>query len=167
MIRRHVLSILVQNNAGVLSRIVGLFSRRGYNIDSLTVGKTEDENISRITISLFNNDEMVEQIINQVAKLIEVIKIVEFDPSNTVYREMVMIKIGANQKNRAEIIEIANIFRARVVDVSIETLIIEVTGDEDKTIALINMLNEYGVKEVIRTGISALERGKSELKNYK
>lgn len=164
---RHVLSVLVINNSGVLSRVTGLFGRRGYNIDSLAVGKTEDPGISRITIVVYTSDDMIIQIINQVSKLEEVIKVVELYPSNSVFRELVMIKIDANNKSRAEIVEIANIFRARIVDVAGEAMIVEVTGDQSKIDALITMLNPYGVKEVIRTGLVALERGEQELKKIK
>ncbi len=162
---RHILSVLVKNNSGVLSRISGLFSRRGYNIDSLSVGKTENPEVSRMTIAVYADDDMLLQIQNQVAKLVEVIKVIELTPQDSVIREMVMIKIDATQENRASIIEIANIFRARIVDVSLDALIIETTGDQGKTDALIGMLSVYGVKEVIRTGLTALQRGNKELKN--
>ncbi len=164
---RHVLTVLVINNSGVLSRVTGLFGRRGYNIDSLAVGKTEDIGISRITIVVYTSEDMIVQIINQVSKLEEVIRVVELYPTNSVFRELVMIKIDANNKNRAEIVEISNIFRARIVDVASEALIVEVTGDQSKIDALITMLNPYGIKEVIRTGLVALERGEQELKKIK
>ncbi len=162
---RHILSVLVKNNSGVLSRISGLFSRRGYNIDSLSVGKTENPEVSRMTIAVYADDDMILQIKNQVAKLVEVIKVIELTPQDSVIREMVMIKIDASQDNRASIIEIANIFRARIVDVALDALIIETTGDQGKTDALISMLSVYGVKEVIRTGCTALQRGNKELKD--
>ncbi len=164
MEKRHVFSLLVENNSGVLTRIAGLFARRCYNIDSLTVSKTEVEGISRMTIVVYACDQMMEQIKSQVNKLVEVKIVVDLDPNNSVFRELVMIKIDANQKNRAEIIEIANIFRAHIVDVNNDALIIEMTGDYDKTNALISMLKPYGIKEVMSTGLAAIERGAVELK---
>lgn len=163
--KRHVFSLLVNNNSGVLSRVAGLFARRGYNIDSLTVSRTENNDISRMTIVVYTDDQMMVQIKNQVNKLIEVIKIDDLDPQASVFRELVMIKIDANSSNRAEVIEIANIFRAHIVDVSNDSLIIEATGDFDKTQALIDMLKPYGVKEVLSTGLAAIERGPIEFKN--
>lgn len=162
---KHVISALVENHSGVLSRISGLFSRRGYNIDSLSVGETENPSISRMTIVTKADKQMQEQIKKQLNKLIEVIKIVELDEESAVYRELALIKVGANHNNRAEIIEIANIFRAHIVDVSKEVLILEATGDQSKIVALTQMLKPYGIKEIIRTGLTALQRGEKELKN--
>lgn len=162
---KHVISALVENHSGVLSRISGLFSRRGYNIDSLSVGETEDPTISRMTIVTKADKQMQEQIKKQLNKLVDVIKIVELDEETAVYRELALIKVGADKTNRAEIIEIANIFRAHIVDVSEKALIVEATGDQGKIIALTNMLEPYGIKEIIRTGLTALQRGAKELKN--
>lgn len=162
---KHVISALVENHSGVLSRISGLFSRRGYNIDSLSVGETENPSISRMTIVTKADKQMQEQIKKQLNKLIEVIKIVELNEESAVYRELALIKVGANHENRAEIIEIANIFRAHIVDVSKEVLILEATGDQSKISALTEMLEPYGIKEVVRTGLTALQRGENELKN--
>ncbi len=162
--KKHVLSVLVENQAGVLSRISGLFSRRGYNIHSLSVGETEDSSVSRMTIVVDANDQILEQIKKQLNKLIDVIKILELDNDTSVYRELALIKVATSKVNRAEIIEIANIFRARIIDVADASLMIEATGDQGKLTALINMLTPYGLKEVIRTGITALERGNTELK---
>ncbi|MDA3732922.1 acetolactate synthase small subunit [Niameybacter massiliensis] len=162
---KHVISILVENHSGVLSRISGLFSRRGYNIDSLSVGETENPSISRMTIVTKADRQMQEQIKKQLNKLVEVIKIVELKEQDAVYRELALIKVCANQSNRAEIIEIANIFRAHIVDVSKEVLILEATGDQSKIQALTEMLQPYGIREVIRTGLTALQRGEKELKN--
>ncbi len=167
MLERHVLSILVKNHSGVLSRISGLFSRRGYNIDSLTVGVTEDPTLSRMTIVVHTDKETVVQIKNQVSKLIDVVKIVELSPASSVLREIVMIKIGVTDKQRAEIIGIVEIFRANIVDVAKNSLVIQVTGDEDKVEALISMLEPYGIKEIVRTGLTALCRGENELKKVK
>lgn len=162
---KHVISALVENHSGVLNRISGLFSRRGYNIDSLSVGETETPSISRMTIVTKADKQMQEQIKKQLNKLIEVIKIVELNEISAVYRELALIKVGANHENRAEIIEIANIFRAHIVDVSKEALILEATGDQGKIKALTEMLQPCGIKEIVRTGLTALQRGENELKN--
>ena len=162
---KHVISVLVENHSGVLSRISGLFSRRGYNIDSLSVGETENPSISRMTIVTKADKQMQEQIKKQLNKLVEVIKIVELKEQDAVYRELALIKVSAKQSNRAEIIEIANIFRAHIVDVSKEVLILEATGDQSKIHALAEMLQPYGIREIIRTGLTALQRGEKELKN--
>lgn len=162
---KHVISALVENHSGVLNRISGLFSRRGYNIDSLSVGETETPSISRMTIVTKADKQMQEQIKKQLNKLIEVIKIVELNEISAVYRELALIKVGANHENRAEIIEIANIFRVHIVDVSKEALILEATGDQGKIKALTEMLQPYGIKEIVRTGLTALQRGENELKN--
>lgn len=162
--KKHVLSVLVENHSGVLSRISGLFSRRGYNIDSLSVGETEDPNISRMTIVADADEYILEQIKKQLNKLVDVIKIIELKEEHSIYRELALIKITATKENRAEIIEIANIFRAHTVDIASESVVIEATGDQGKISALTNMLMPYGVKEVIRTGLTALERGEKELK---
>lgn len=164
--KRYVLSVLVENHSGVLSRVSGLFSRRGYNIDSLTVGVTEDPNISRMTIVVKGDKYIVEQIKKQLNKLIDVIKVIELKPESSVYRELILIKVSATTKQRAEIIEIVNVFRGRIVDVVNDSLIIELTGDESKIEALINMLEPYGIKEIIRTGLTALERGNKVIKEH-
>lgn len=163
---KHILSVLVNNQMGVLSRVSGLFSRRGYNIDSLSVGVTEDKKISRMTIVVDCEDGTITQIVNQLDKLEDVIKICEFK-DNAVYRELGLIKIDANNVQRKEIIDIANIFRAKVIDIANNALILEVTGNQEKVSALISMLEDYGVKEVIRTGLTAIERGEDSLKNIK
>ncbi len=162
--KKHVLSVLVENQAGVLSRISGLFSRRGYNIHSLSVGETENPSISRMTIVVGESAQTLEQIKKQLNKLIDVIKIIELEDSTSVYRELALIKVKTTEESMAKIIEIANIFRARIIDVDGESLMVESTGDQSKLTALINMLEPYGLKEVIRTGITALERGNKELK---
>lgn len=162
--KEYVISALVENRSGVLSRISGLFSRRGYNIDSLSVGETDDPTISRMTIVTRADRQMQEQIKKQLNKLVDVIKIVELKEETSVYRELALIKVKAQKEVRAEIIEIANIFRTHIVDVASESLIIEATGDEGKISALTKMLEPYGVKEIIRTGLTALERGDRELK---
>lgn len=164
---RHILSILVKNHFGVLSRISGLFSRRGYNIDSLTVGVTEDPTLSRMTISVYTDKEEVIQIINQVAKIYDVVKVVELFPESSVLREIVLIKTTATPDKRAEITNIVDIFRASIVDVANNSMIIQITGDESKVQAIVSMLEPYGIKEIVRTGITALCRGGNELKKVK
>jgi len=161
---RHVLSVLVENQSGVLSRVSGLFSRRGYNIDSLSVGETEDPKVSRMTIVVRGDDYILEQIKKQLNKLIDVIKIVELDPQQSVFRELAMIKVNTTMETRASIIEIVSIFRANIVDVSSETLTVEMTGDESKIEAFINLMNNYGIVEVVRTGLTAIERGSRHIK---
>lgn len=161
---RHTLSVLVNNHMGVLSRVAGLFSRRGYNIDSLSVGVTEDPNLSRMTMVVECDDETYQQIKNQLAKLMDVVKLAEFNDEDSVKRELALIKIDSKSEKRSQILELANIFRAHVIDVTSETMILEITGDSGKISAIISMLDEFGIKEVIRTGVTAIARGSSELK---
>ena len=160
---KHILSVLVRNSSGVLTRVSGLFSRRGFNIDSLTVGRTE-EDISRMTIVIAGDMEVVEQVIKQLNKLEDIINIQELISDNSVYRELVLIKVKADAEKRAEINEVVKIFRSKIVDVSQSTLTVELTGDESIINALIRLLNEYGIKEVVRTGICGLERGEKSIK---
>jgi acetolactate synthase-1/3 small subunit len=159
MNQNHIISVLVENKAGVLAKISGLFSRRGFNIESLAVGPTEDEKISRITIVVNAEIHSMEQVIKQLYKLINVIKIQELDPSNIVERELVLIKVSADNNTRAEILEIINIFRANIVDVAKKSLIIEITGNSSKIQGLEDLLKPYGVLELIRTGKIACSRG--------
>lgn len=163
---RHVLSVLVKNSSGVLSRVAGLFSRRGYNIDSLTVGRTDNEELSRMTIALTTDEDMIEQVKKQLMKLEDVKKVIELDGENSVFRELVLIKVKADEKDRAAINEVVRIFRCKIVDISMETLTIELTGDESKVSALINLMNNYGIKELVRTGLTALERGAQDINSY-
>jgi len=162
---KHVLSALVKNSSGVLSRVSGLFSRRGYNIDSLTVGRTEDPSISRMTITLMGDDNVLEQVKKQLNKLEDVVRVVDFEANESVYRELVLIKVKANAENRATINETVKIFRSKIIDLSTDTLTIELTGDEDKISALINLMEEYGIEELVRTGVTALQRGEKTIKN--
>lgn len=164
---RHVLSVLVENQSGVLSRVSGLFSRRGYNIDSLSVGETEDPKVSRMTIVVRGDDYILEQIKKQLNKLIDVIKIIDLKPDQSVYRELALIKVKTEADTRASIIEIVDIFRAKIVDVCSTSLTVEMTGDEGKILAFINMMEPYGIKEIVRTGLTALERGSKEIKEHK
>ncbi|MDR2109796.1 MAG: acetolactate synthase small subunit [Spirochaetaceae bacterium] len=157
--KQHVVSALVENRAGTLSRVSGLFSRRGFNIDSLTVGETEDRSISRMTIAVTGDDAVLEQIIKQLGKLVDVIAVRELAPSSCLRREIMLVKIGADEKTRPAVIEIAGIFRSRVVDVSPSTITIEATGDIAKLDGLLLLLRPYGILELARTGLVALERG--------
>ncbi len=161
---RHTLSVLVNNHMGVLSRVSGLFSRRGYNIESLSVGETENPKISRMTIAADCEDETFEQIKNQLSKLMDVITISDLEEDASIRRELALVKVDAKSDKRTQILEIANIFRAHVIDITDNSLVLEITGDHNKVSAIISMLDEYGIKEVIRTGITAIARGDSELK---
>jgi acetolactate synthase-1/3 small subunit len=164
--KRMVLSILVDNTAGVLSRVAGLFSRRGYNIDSLTVGETQDAAISRMTILAHGDDQILEQIRKQLLKLEDVIEIKELASGESVTRELILVKVIATEKDRIAIISIADIFRAKIVDVALESLMIELTGNQDKIDAFIKLLNQYTIKELVRTGITGLTRGSGDISDY-
>ncbi|MBU4483550.1 MAG: acetolactate synthase small subunit [Actinomycetia bacterium] len=155
----HIISVLVENKAGVLAKISGLFSRRGFNIESLAVGPTDDEKISRITIVVNAEEHSIEQIIKQLYKLINVIKIQELDPSNIVERELVLIKVNADSKTRPEILEIVTVFRANIVDVAKKTIMIEITGNSRKVKGLEELLRPFGILELVRTGKIACSRG--------
>ncbi len=156
---RHTLAVLVENNPGVLTRVAGLFSRRGYNIDSLTVGRTESTNISRMTIVVEGDDLVLEQVTKQLHKLIDVIKINDITSEQYVDRDLVLVKVEADPAVRGEIMQIVDIFRARIVDIGRRTLIIECTGDEGKINAVIESLKPFGIKELVRTGRVAMLRG--------
>ena len=158
---KHILSVLVRNSSGVLTRVSGLFSRRGFNIDSLTVGRTEEEDISRMTIVIAGDMEVVEQVIKQLNKLEDIINIQELISDNSVYRELVLIKVKADAEKRAEINEVVKI---PVIASGGCGKLEHFTGDESKINALIRLLNEYGIKEVVRTGICGLERGEKSIK---
>jgi acetolactate synthase-1/3 small subunit len=157
---RHIISILVENEPGVLARVAGLFSGRGFNIDELSVAKTLDPSVSRITLVTTGDDQIAEQIIKQLNKLICVIKVVDFRDIDHVERELALIKVNAAERTRTEVLNIVNIFRARVVDVSPQSYVVEVTGDEDKIQAIVAMLKPLGIREIARTGKVAVQRGK-------
>lgn len=161
---KHTLSVLVENHAGVLNRVAGLFSRRGFNIDSLAVGVTEDPEVSRITIVVNGDEYIVEQVCKQLNKLIDVIKIKRLDEHESVSRELALIKVGANASARSEIVQLVEIFRAKIVDVSKSTLTIEISGDNEKVSAMEDMLKPFGIKEIVRTGAIAIERGNKYIK---
>lgn len=155
---RHAISVLVENRFGVLARIAGLFSARGFNIDSLNVAETEDPTTSRMTIVVRGDDRVMEQVTKQLHKLIDVIKVVDMTGSNYINRELVLVKVACGPETRSEIMQIADIFKAKVVDVSPKTLTVEATGNEEKVDALIWMLKPFGIKEMARTGAIALSR---------
>jgi len=156
---KHLLSVLVENKPGVLTRVTSLFARRGFNIDSLAVGPTEDPTLSRITIVVIAEDTPIEQITKQLFKLINVLKIQDLDPAESIDRELVLFKVNAASDRRHEIIEIANVFRAKVIDVGRNSLTIEATGSSDKLQAMEDLFRAYGIKELARTGKIALARG--------
>jgi acetolactate synthase-1/3 small subunit len=156
---RHTLSVLVENKPGVLARVAGLFSRRGFNIDSLAVGETEHPEVSRITIVVNAEDSPLEQVTKQLNKLINVLKIVELDPIASVQRELLLVKVRADRPVRSQVLETVQLFRARVVDVAHETLTIEATGTAEKLDALLRDLEPYGIKEMVQSGLVAIGRG--------
>ena len=155
----HVLSLLVEDKPGLLTRVAGLFARRGFNIESLAVGHSEIEGLSRITVVVDVEELPLEQVTKQLNKLINVIKIVELDPNQSVQREHLLIKVRVDNATRSQVLEAVNLFRARVVDVSIDALVIEVTGDSGKTTAFLRVLEPYGIKEIAQSGLLAIGRG--------
>jgi acetolactate synthase-1/3 small subunit len=160
---KHTISVLVENRAGVLARIAGLFSARGYNIDSLAVGETEDPTISRMTIVVKGDESVLEQVEKQLNKLIDIIKVSDYKQIPHIERDLALIKVRADKLNRSELLQIADVFRAKIVDVSSGSVIVEATGSEEKIEALISMLDSFGIQEVSRTGIVAMARGGKSL----
>lgn len=156
---KHTLSVLVENKPGVLARVAGLFSRRGFNIDSLAVGITENPDVSRMTITVDAEEHPIEQVTKQLHKLINVIKITDLDAEKTVARELALLKVKSDAKTRAEVMQLAKIFRAQILDVSRKTITIEITGTHEKIEALEQLLQPHGVVEIVRTGRIAIERG--------
>ena len=164
--RKMVLSILVDNTSGVLSRVAGLFSRRGYNIDSLTVGETENNAFSRMTVVANGDDNILEQITKQLAKLEDVKEIKELKDQESVCRELVLVKVAVNQEERQAVIAVAGIFRANIVDVAKDSLMVELTGNQAKIDAFINLLEGFTIRELVRTGITGLTRGSGDIADY-
>ena len=156
---RHTLSVLVENKPGVLTRVAGLFARRGFNIDSLAVGPTEHDDISRMTIVVNVEELPLEQVTKQLNKLVNVIKIVELDPETSVQRELLLVKVRADTESRSRVLETVQLFRAKVVDVSPEAVSVEATGTVDKLEALIRVLEPFGIKELVQSGMVAVGRG--------
>ena len=159
----HVLSLLVEDKPGLLTRVAGLFARRGFNIESLAVGKTEVPGLSRITVVVDVEDLPLEQVTKQLNKLINVVKIVELDSSSSVQREHMLIKVRVDSSTRAQVLEVINLFRARAVDVTTDALVIEVTGDSAKCQALVKLLEPFGIKEIAQSGLLAIGRGSKSI----
>lgn len=161
--QNKVFQLLVNNNAGVLSRITGLFSRRGYNIDSITAGVTSDPRFTRITIVTSGDEEILDQIEKQVSKLVDVRDVRELEPDKSVYRELCLIKVKSSPEKRQGVIAVADIFRAKIIDVNVDSLIVELTGTQSKIEAFIGLLADYEILEIARTGIAGLARGTETL----
>jgi len=159
---KHVISIVVENKPGVLARVSALFARRGYNIESLAVGETEDPKVSRITLVVAGDEAILEQITKQLNKLIDVVKVIDFTQSSFVERELLLARIHVSNSTRQEIMQLIEIFRTRIIDVGEDTMIIELTGNEGKVDALIDLLRKFGIKELVRTGKVALLRGEKK-----
>ena len=155
---KHTICVKVENHFGVLARVSGLFSARGYNIDSLCVGETEDPSVSRMTVVVHGDDRILDQIIKQLNKLVDTIEVIDLTAESFVERELVMVKVNADGAGRSEVIEIATIFRAKVVDCSAKSMIVEATGSEGKIEAFIDMMRPFGIKELVRTGEIAISR---------
>jgi len=156
---KHTVAILVENKPGVLARVAGLFSRRGFNIESLAVGVTENPDTSRMTIVVSGDDRILEQVMKQLNKLIDVIRVSDIPPEESVNRELALIKVGVDSNTRAEVMQIVDVFRAKIVDVGIKSVVVEVTGDESKINAMEQLLRQFGIKEMVRTGKIAMNRG--------
>ncbi len=164
---KHTVAVLVENKPGVLARVSGLFSRRGFNIESLAVGVTENADTSRMTIVVNGDDKILEQVMKQLNKLIDVIRVSDIPPEDSVNRELALIKVGVDSTTRAEVMQIVDIFRAKIVDVGTKSLIVEVTGDESKINAIEQLLRQFGVKEMVRTGKVAMNRGAKVVQSEK
>jgi acetolactate synthase-1/3 small subunit len=160
--RKHVLSILVENKPGVLTRIAGLFARRGFNIDTLTVGPTDDDGVSRITLTLDGALHPIDQVTKQLHKLVNVLKIRDLEPGDTVARELALFKVAADGTQRAEVLQICEIFRGKVIDVTKRSMIVEITGTTAKVEAFEKLIRPYGLIEMMRTGEIAIARGRGE-----
>jgi acetolactate synthase-1/3 small subunit len=156
--KKHTISVLVENHFGVLARVSGMFSARGFNIISLCVGETEDPSISRMTVTVRGDDRVLAQLMRQLAKLVDVIEIIDLTNESFVERELVMVRVKADSAHRREVIEVANIFRAKVVDVGADSMIIEVTGAEGKVRAFVDTIRPFGILELVRTGEIAISR---------
>ncbi len=161
---KYTLAILVNNKSGVLMRVVSLFSRRGYNIDSLSVGETERKEVSRITVQVTGDRNIVDQIIGQVEKLIDVIRVYEMTPNGSVKAGLILVKVKVESKNRSDIIGLGEIFKAKIVDVTPETFTFQIVGNRDKLESFLEMVTPYGIVELSRTGMTALERGSRALR---
>jgi acetolactate synthase-1/3 small subunit len=161
---KHTIAVIVENKSGALTRVAGLFSRRSFNIESLSVGATDNPDYSRMTLTVHADDVVLEQVVKQLSKLINVIRVSELDPKESVERELAIIKVSADRDSRGEIMQIVNIFRAKIIDVSARSMIIEATGDENKIDAIVQMLRQFGIKEMARTGRVSMVRGARVIK---
>jgi len=159
MMKKHTISILVNDQPGVLQRVAGLFGRRGFNIDSITVGESEEQGLSRMVIVTSGDDKTVEQISKQLYKLIDVIKVVDLSEHPMVDRELALLKVSAEAEKRAEVLSVVDTFRAAIVDIGSNTMIVQVVGDSTKVDAMTELLKPYGIKEISRTGVTAMTRG--------
>jgi acetolactate synthase-1/3 small subunit len=163
--KNHIISAIVEHKPGVLYNVSNMFRRRGFNIESISVGPTEQSDLARITITVREDERVIEQVVKQMNKLIDVVKVSRLDPDNIVTREMALVKVHAEDaKARSDVVNYVDIFRARVVDVSSETVMVEITGDSNKINAFLDLMKPFGVKEVARTGITALSRGVKSVK---
>ena len=156
---RHILTALVMNEPGVLSHVANMFSARGFNIDSLVVGRTEDPKLSRMTIVVIADDRTLEQVRKQLAKIVTVVKVRDYKDSPYVSRDLMLVKLSVNPRTRSEIIELADLFRGRVVDVGLQAIMVELSGEEDKLDAFVELVRPYGIRELARTGVIAMARG--------
>ncbi len=156
---KHTVAVLVENKPGVLTRVAGLFSRRGFNIESLAVGITENQDTSRMTIVVNGDDHVLEQVMKQLNKLIDVIRVSDISSDEAIHRELALIKVGVDSSTRAEVMQIVDVFRAKIVDVGTKSLVVEITGDESKINAMEHLLRQFGIKEMVRTGKIAMNRG--------
>jgi acetolactate synthase-1/3 small subunit len=161
---KHTIAVIVENKSGVLTRIAGLFSRRSFNLESLSVGATDNPDYSRMTLSVQGDEVVLEQVIKQLSKLINVIRVSELSPDESIERELAIIKVSADKENRSEIMQLVSVFRANIIDVSARSMIIEVTGDEQKIDALVLLLRQFGIKELARTGKVSMIRGARVIK---
>ena len=159
---KHKLVVLVENNTGVLSRICGLFSRRGYNIESIVAGDSEEPSISRLTIVVPGDEVTIEQVTKQLNKIIDIVKVEDITNKDIVERQLLMVRVSCNSQNRADIKTLMDIFHARIIDVGYHSMIIEATGDENRIDAIIKTLDPFGIQEVLRTGVSAMERSSKD-----
>lgn len=164
---KHTLAVLVENKPGVLTRVAGLFSRRGFNIESLAVGVTDNPEISRMTIVVSGDDHVLEQVTKQLNKLIDVIRVNDFEPDETIERELALFKVKVDKGNRSEVMQIVDVFRAQIVDVGVRTMIVSITGTDDKINAIEKLLRNFGIVEVVRTGKVAMNRGAKSVKVQK
>ncbi len=164
---KHVITALVENKPGVLAHVAGMFAARGFNIDSLVVGRTEDRNLSRMTIVVIGNDKVLEQVRKQLGKVVNVVKVRDFMEVDYVERDLMLIRINVPPEKRPEVVELVNLFRGRIVDVARNSVMVEMSGTENKLEAFIDLVSPYGIRELARTGIIAMQRGEQKKQNKK